>query len=262
MNWNLLTVTIFELKRYLYSSRIVLLLLVSTIPTLFYLQFAIKEATTISDVEGTELKHTLLGILVYFSHFIATLIGILVISDIVAGERSLDMLLTSPTSRVTILGGKTLAAFLIVSLSIFFCFLSSYAVFIAIADLPSIEWLGRAFVITIILVAFPLTISLLFSVIALLSRDLTPSSASYVPLFLFFIIPFIVWTSVILRYFQSEMTDYTYLGWVDRILGFEFQMNQTTREQYELALYLISSLTVICFLIAVLIFRRIEGFVS
>lgn len=263
MHWNLVTVATFELKRYIFSSKIIVLLLVSTIPTLFYLQFAAREALTIAAIEEIDVPQYLLGVLVYFSHFIGTLVAILVVSDIVAGERSLDLLLASPTSRTTILGGKIIAAILIVVLTIAFCFISSFLVFLALTELPSVEWQFRAFLLTILLILFPLAISLVFSVGALLIRDLSPSTAVYLPLFLFFVVPFIIWTSVLLRFFQFEITDYTYLGWVDDILDFEFKLSPTTttKEQYEFALLLVCSLTIGCFLIALLLFQRLESFV-
>ncbi|MHA2271656.1 MAG: ABC transporter permease [Candidatus Hodarchaeales archaeon] len=260
---NLVTVAAFELRRYIYSSRIIVLLLVSTIPTLFYLQFAAREALTIAAIEEIDVPRYLLGVLVYFSHFIGTLVAILVVSDIVAGERSFDLLLASPTSRTAILGGKTIATILIVVLTIVLCFISSSLVFLALTELPSVEWQFRAFLLTVLLILFPLAVSLVFSVGALLIRDLSPSTAVYLPLFLFFVVPFIIWTSVLLRFFQFEITDYTYLGWVDRILGYEFKLSPTTttKEQYEFALLLICSLTIGCFLIALLLFQRLESFI-
>lgn len=263
MYWNLLNITAFELKRYLYSSKIILLFLVSTIPTLIYLQFAAREASALSTLEEVAIPIYILGILVYFSHFIGTMVAILVVSDIVAGDRSLDILLTSPTSRSVILGGKTLAAILIVIMTVLICFFSSYIVFITITDLPSVEWQLRAFILTVALILFPLALSLLFSVIALLVKDLSPSTAAYVPLFVFFVIPFIIWTSVILRFFQFGITDFSYLGWVDDILSFEFQLSQVqaTRQQYELAILVVSSLTTACFLLALLLFYRVEGLI-
>lgn len=177
---------------------------------LIFLAFTASNAVIILHLHSLEIFQTtlLLGY-AFFVYIIAIVISIVIVSDIVGGETSLEFLVLS-TNRINILLGKFAAVLIILLVSEIYSLLAFFLVLYAYnIDFPSLTMIITTFCTGYIVSLVPVAISL-FSSCLTLKLNLSSHTAAYITIFIFFVIPTIIYFSLFqVGLFQPEMLDLT-----------------------------------------------------
>ena len=147
-----------------------------------------------------------------FVYLISILISIVVVSDIIGGESALDLLILS-TNRVVILIGKIISIVLIISVSQIFSFLAFFSVLITYeVPIPSLDIILLTWTLGILISIIPVSFAF-FSSALTLRLNMSSHTAAYITIFIFFIIPSIIYVSLFqfggFLLFSQNMLDFT-----------------------------------------------------
>ena len=213
-NWcspmNIHIVTLYEIRRYLLTARHYFLLLVSVLPMSVFLAFTASTATI--ELSLTSLKSYHTTILVgysFFSYLVAILVSIVVVSDIIGNETAFEFLVLA-ARRSHLLIGKMLAIQLLIIVSELYSGLAFLAVLFAYGvEFPPFERMLLALVTSWLVSSIPAAVAL-FSSSLTLRLNLSSHTATYLTIFVFFVIPSIIYFSLFhIGLFHIGMLDLT-----------------------------------------------------
>ena len=186
----------YELNRYIFSTRMYFLLLVGLLPMLLFLALTAEKAKLEILVGGLVAFQTTLTIgFVFFTYIVSILVCIVIFSDLIGNENAFEFLLLS-TSRINLLFGKLASAYLLLlilvleSLLAFIIILITYNV-----PLPPLSLLLDGIIIAFLSTLIISTSISLFASTFTLRFNFHSSIASYISIFIFFVIPLIIYMS-------------------------------------------------------------------
>ena len=203
----------YEFLKFFKSARSYILLLTGTIPIIIFLSLSAEKARleylVIGNIEI--IQNALLVAYIFYSYVLAIFFTIMIYSDILSNERAYEFLLVS-ASRATILIGKIIISIilnlilLIETLLAFYLTLLSYNF-----PFPSILQMEKAFFTSLFINTFLVIPIVLFSnTFVIKIGNINSSMANYLSIFVFFVIPFIIYFSLFeLSLFRSEMVNYS-----------------------------------------------------
>ena len=203
----------YEFRRFFKTTRGYILLLTGTVPLILFLSISAEKARieylTIGNIEPIQ-KSLLIGY-VFYSYILTIFFTIMLYSDILSNEKSYEFLLVS-TTRLNILLGKILLSFILVTLLLTETLISFLLTMISYSiPFPSIDLLVEAFMLTLLICVLLVIPVILFSnTVVIKLGNVSSSMANYLAIFIFFVIPFIVYFSLFqLSLFQSQMLDFS-----------------------------------------------------
>ncbi len=209
----LLYIIRYELKKFFKSARSYVLLLTGTVPLILFLSLSAERSRLEYLVTGKIdlVQNVLLVGYVFYSYILAIFFTIMIFSDILSNEKSYEFLLVS-TSRTTILIGKVIITLFLnivllgETMISFLLTLLTYNV-----PFPPPMQLLKAFVLAIFICTFLVIPVILFSNTLIIKiGSVNSSMANYLAIFVFFVIPFIIYFSLDeLQLFQSSMLNYS-----------------------------------------------------
>lgn len=202
----------YESRRYLLSNRILLLLVFCFVPTLLYVSFAGQTASLdiILHENGYEwfVGHVL-QIYVTFAYIINILVCIVVVQELFLHESAIEILLAS-TKRFELFAGKSITALIVLVLTSIFTWIGCVIAFITWQqELPiTIDKFLTAVLILLIVSSVPLAVTILGNTMVMKFRSLG-GMGSGIPIFVFFVVPFFLFSSVFLGFADEPMLDFS-----------------------------------------------------
>ena len=249
---------VYETKRYLWSGRSYFILLTSTLPMLVFLAFTASNAVIILHLQSLDVLQNILLIgYAFFAYIIAIVVSIVIVSDIVGGETSLEFLVLS-TKRINIFLGKFVAILIILFVSEIYALLAFFIVLFAYnIAFPSIPVLIITFATGYLVSLVPVAVAL-FSSCLTLKLNLSSHTATYITIFIFFVVPSIIYFSLFeVGLFQPEMLDLTIHRYIQvfiiKIL--DPTSDNVTMAQYLFAQQLIVVLIIGCIILSLILFQ-------
>ncbi|UCG04543.1 MAG: hypothetical protein JSW11_11275 [Candidatus Heimdallarchaeota archaeon] len=202
----------YETKRYLLSNRILFLLVFCFVPTLLYVSYAGQTASLeiYLHKNGYEwFASHVLQIFVTFAYIINILVSIVVIQELFLHESAIEILLSS-TKRFELFAGKSATAVIVLIVTSLFTWIACVlAFFMWQQDLPiSPDQFTLAFLILIIVSLVPLAVTILGNTMVMKFRSLSGLSSGF-PIFVFFVIPFFIFSSVFLGFATEDILEFS-----------------------------------------------------
>lgn len=209
---NCLIVVKYESSRYLLSNRILFLLVFCFVPTLLYVSFAGQTATLkiYLHLNGYQwFVGYVLQIYVTFAYIINILVSIVVVQELFLNESAIEVLL-STTKRIELFLGKISTALIVLIVTSIFTWIGCVISFVTWQqELPiSLGQFLSAFSILIIVSFVPLTVTILGNTLVMKFRSLSGMSNG-IAIFVFFVIPFFIFSSVYLGFVTEEILEFS-----------------------------------------------------
>jgi hypothetical protein len=209
---NCYIVITYETKRYLLSNRTLFLLVFCFVPTLLYVSFAGRTASIeiyLHQYGYQWLASHILQIYVTFAYIINILVSIVVIQELFLHESAIEILLSS-TKRFELFAGKSATAMIMLIITSLFTWVACVISFFTWEEnLPvTLDQFMLAFFILIIVSLVPLTVTILGNTLVMKFRSLSGLSSG-VPIFVFFVIPFFIFSSVYLGFATEEILEFS-----------------------------------------------------
>jgi hypothetical protein len=261
---NSLIVAKYESKRYLLSNRSLILMVFCLVPTLLYVSFAGQNASLeiYLHLNGYEwfVGHVL-QIYVTFAYIINILVSIVVIQELFLNESALETLLVS-AKRFEVFTGKTSTAMIVLLFTSLCTWIGCVvAFFIWQQELPiSLEKFFLALVILLIVSIVPLTVTILGNTLVMRYRSLSGMGSGF-PIFVFFVIPFFIFSSVYLGFATEDMLQFSTFFRVFMITNYIFMTQEeriSTVEEMNEAIRFFGIIIVIALILSWLFFMRME----
>lgn len=227
----------YELFKFFKTARGYILLLTGTVPIIIFLSITAEKYRLEFLVSGDMaiIQNALLVAYVFYSYIIMIFFTIMVYSDILTNEKSYEFLLVS-TSRASILLGKVLTSIILNIILIFETMIAfiltlvSYKVFIPHLDLLALSFL-ISFTICVFLV---IPVILISNTLIIKIGGLASSMANYLAIFIFFVIPFIIYFSLFeLSLFQPAILNYSIHTFVQNFVYSFFITSSIPKSQIE-----------------------------
>lgn len=202
----------YETKRYLLSNRALFLLVFCFVPTLLYVNYAGQTASIeiYLHMNGYQwLASHVLQIYVTFAYIINILVSIVVIQELFLHESAIEILLSS-TKRFELFAGKTVTAMIVLIVTSLFTWIACVLSFFTWDEnLPiSPDQFTLAFLILIMVSLVPLTVTILGNTMVMKFRSLSGLSSG-IPIFIFFVIPFFIFSSIFLGFATEEILEFS-----------------------------------------------------
>lgn len=202
----------YETTRYLLSNRTLFLLVFCFVPTILYVSFAGESASIeiYLHMNGYQwFVGYVLQIFVTFAYIINILVSIVVIQELFLHESAIEILLSS-TKRFELFTGKTITALIVLILTSIFTWIACVLAFITWQqDLPiTIDQFLTAFLILIGVSLVPLTITILGNTMVMKYKSLSGMGSGF-PIFVFFVIPFFIFSSIYLGFATEEILEFS-----------------------------------------------------
>ncbi len=202
----------YDTTRYLLSNRTFFLLVFCFVPTLLYVSFAGQTASLEIYLHRNGYQWFVgyvLQIYVTFAYIINILISIVVIQELFLHESAIEILLSS-TKRFELFIGKTLTALIVLIVTSIFTWIACVIAFIMWQQyLPiTLDQFLTAFLILIIVSLVPLTITVLGNTMVMKFRSLSGMGSGF-PIFVFFVIPFFIFSSIYLGFATEEILEFS-----------------------------------------------------
>ena len=202
----------YETTRYLLSNRTLFLLVFCFVPTILYVSFAGESASIeiYLHINGYQwFVGYVLQIYVTFAYIINILVSIVVIQELFLHESAIEILLSS-TKRFELFTGKTITALIVLILTSIFTWIACVLAFITWQqDLPiTINQFSTAFLILIGVSLVPLTITILGNTMVMKYKSLSGLGSGF-PIFVFFVIPFFIFSSIYLGFATEEILEFS-----------------------------------------------------
>lgn len=261
---NCLVVITYETRRYLLSNRALFLVAFCFVPTLLYVSFAGRTASVeiyLHQYGYQWLSRYILQIYVTFAYIINILVSIVVIQELFLHESAIEILLSS-TKRFELFAGKTVTAIIMLIVTSLFTWIACVLAFFTWEEnLPVTP--GQfilAFLILILVSLVPLTVTIFGNTMVMKFRSLSGLSSG-VPIFVFFVVPFFIFSSVFLGFATEEILEFSTYFRVFFISNF-FLMTEDERIVTSVdvtnALTLFSIIEVLSIVLAWLFFTTME----
>ncbi|MFX0185693.1 MAG: hypothetical protein ACFE95_21620 [Candidatus Hodarchaeota archaeon] len=262
---NSLIVTKYETKRYLFSNRSLILMVFCLVPTLLYVSFAGQNASLeiYLHFNGYEwfVGHVL-QIYVTFAYIVNILVSIVVIQELFLHESALETLFVS-AKRFEVFTGKTSTAMIVLLFTSLCTWIGCVIAFLIWQqELPiSLEKFLLALVILLIISVVPLTVTILGNTLVMKYRSLSGMGSGF-PIFVFFVIPFFIFSSVYLGFATEDMLQFSTYFRVFMITNYTFMTQEerisTVGEMNE-AIRFFGIIIVISLILSWLFFMRMEA---
>ena len=203
----------YEFLKFFKSARGYVLLLTGTVPLIIFLSISADKAHLefLATANWVAIQNGLLINYIFYSYVLSIFFTIMVFSDIISNEKTYEFLLVSTSRPVILLGKIIITCFLNIILLLetmmsFLLTLMSYDV-----PFPPTDQILKAY-FTSVFICFLLVIPLiLFSHTFIIKLgNINSSMANYLAIFVFFVIPFIIYFSLDeLQLFRPEMLNYS-----------------------------------------------------
>ncbi|MFW9905304.1 MAG: hypothetical protein ACFFFH_13270 [Candidatus Thorarchaeota archaeon] len=228
---NCFIVITYETKRYLLSNRVLFLVVFCFVPTLLYVSYAGQTASLkiyLHENGYQWFTSHVLQIYVTFAYIVNILVSIVVIQELFLHESAIEILFSS-TKRFELFTGKSLTALILLIVTSLFTWIACVIAFFTWQqDLPvSIDQFLVAFLILILVSYVPLTVTILGNTMVMKFRSLSGLSSG-IPIFVFFVIPFFIFSSVFLGFATEDMLKFSSYFRVVSIANF-FLMTENER---------------------------------
>lgn len=202
----------YDTTRYLLSNRTLFLLVFCFVPTLLYVSFAGQTASLEIYLHRNGYQWFVgyvMQIYVTFAYIINILVSIVVIQELFLHESAIEILLSS-TKRFELFVGKTVTALIVLIVTSIFTWIACVIAFIMWQqDLPiTLDQFLTAFLILIIVSLVPLTITILGNTMVMKFRSLSGMGSGF-PIFVFFVIPFFIFSSIYLGFATEEILEFS-----------------------------------------------------
>ncbi|MFX1283868.1 MAG: hypothetical protein ACFFB5_09435 [Promethearchaeota archaeon] len=202
----------YDTTRYLLSNRILFLLAFCFVPTLLYVSFAGETATLEIYLHKNGYQWFVgyvLQIYVTFAYIINILVSIVVIQELFLHESAIEILLSS-TKRFELFIGKTVTALIVLIVTSIFTWIACVIAFLAVQqDLPiTLDQFLSAFLILVVVSLVPLTITILGNTMVMKFRSLSGMGSGF-PIFVFFVIPFFIFSSIYLGFATEDILEFS-----------------------------------------------------
>jgi hypothetical protein len=196
----------------LLSNRTLFLLVFCFVPTLLYVSFAGQTASLeiyLHENGYQWFTSHVLQIYVTFAYIVNILVSIVVIQELFLHESAIEILLSS-TKRFELFTGKSLTALILLVVTSLFTWIACVLAFFTWQqDLPvTIDQFLLAFFILIIVSLVPLTVTILGNTMVMKFRSLSGLSSG-IPIFVFFVIPFFIFSSVFLGFATEDILEFS-----------------------------------------------------
>jgi hypothetical protein len=234
------------------------------VPTLLYVSFAGQNASLeiYLHLNGYEwfVGHVL-QIYVTFAYIVNILVSIVVIQELFLNESALETLLVS-AKRFEVFTGKTSTAMIVLLFTSLCTWIGCVvAFFIWQQELPiSLEKFFLALVILLIVSIVPLTVTILGNTLVMKYRSLSGMGSGF-PIFVFFVIPFFIFSSVYLGFATEDMLQFSTFFRVFMITNYIFMTQEeriSTVEEMNEAIRFFGIIIVIALILSWLFFMRME----
>ncbi len=224
----------YETSRFLHSYRTLFLLMFCFFPTLLYVSFAGQTASLkiyLHDDGYAWFVGYVLQIYITFAYVINILVAIVVIQELFLHESAIEILL-STTKRFELFTGKTITALLVLVVTSLFTWIACVLAFVTWQqELPiTVNQFLEAFLILIVVSVVPLTVTILGNTMVMKFRSISGMGGG-LPIFVFFVIPFFIFSSVYLGFATEEMLDFSTYFRVFFITNFHFMKNFMTEDE-------------------------------
>ncbi|MFX1516795.1 MAG: hypothetical protein ACFFC6_10820 [Promethearchaeota archaeon] len=261
---NCLIVITYETKRYLLSNRVLFLLAFCFVPTLLYVSFAGQTASLqiyLHENGYQWFASYVLQIYVTFAYIINILVSIVVIQELFLHESAIEILLSS-TKRFELFTGKSFTALIILIVTSGFTWIACVLAFFTWQqDLPiSPDQFILAFLILLLVSLVPLSVTILGNTMVMKFRSLSGLSSG-IPIFIFFVIPFFIFSSVFLGFATEEILEFSTYFRVFFITNFFFMTENeriVTGADVTEALALFGTIEILSFVLAWFFFTTME----
>lgn len=250
----------YELKKFFKSARSYVLLLTGTVPLILFLSLSAKSRLEYLVTGRIDLiQNVLLVGYVFYSYILAIFFTIMIFSDILSNEKSYEFLLVS-TSRTTLLIGKVIITIILniillsETMASFLLTLYTYNV-----PFPPVEQIGKAFAIALFVCIFLVIPLILFSNTLIIKiGSINSSMANYLAIFVFFVIPFIIYFSLDeLQLFQPIMLNYSIHTIVKELIQSILVTNATIRTNIQLQDIEFLTITgIVGYLVSIVLFSK------
>lgn len=212
----------YELKKFFKTARGYILLLTGTVPLILFLSLSAEKSRLEYLVTGNMsiIQNALLIAYIFYTYILTIFFTIMVFSDILTNEKAYEFILVS-ASRTTILGSKVLTAIFLNVILILETLFSFVLTMISYnLPLPDSNIVMRAVIVSLLICVLLVIPIILFSN-TLIIKIAGPfsSMANYLAIFIFFVIPFIIYFSLFeLSLFQPEILNYSIHTFVQSII--------------------------------------------
>ncbi|MFX0209805.1 MAG: hypothetical protein ACFFDT_27735, partial [Candidatus Hodarchaeota archaeon] len=134
---------------------------------------------------------------------------IVVIQELFLHESAIEILLSS-TKRFELFVGKTVTALIVLIVTSIFTWIACVIAFLAVQqDLPiTLDQFLSAFLILVVVSLVPLTITILGNTMVMKFRSLSGMGSGF-PIFVFFVIPFFIFSSIYLGFATEEILEFS-----------------------------------------------------
>ena len=259
----ILFVTQLEIRRIFRGYRFYIILLSCVLPMFLYLDlFARQQSVSIAIQGEMWFKIRSLQVFTFFAPFLSELVAILLVADLVGSEKrsSLMVLFSTQSPRLVTIAGKFIAALILTGIGIL-ASLGAFDLILVIwgAPLPAISSQIIAFSLVFFISLLVASITL-FTTSFLISQEKGSAVGSLVPIFLFFVLSFVIETSIRFQFIDSTILKYTFLQQFIDIYRYFFYLanEQTSLSVFYSAISVVSLTIVISVSLAALIIQKHE----
>jgi hypothetical protein len=256
-------VTKLEVRRILRSYRFIVILMACILPMFLYLDlFARQQSVSIALQGETWFKIRSLQVFVFFAPFLSELVAILLVADLVGGEKrsSLMVLFSSISPRLVTLFGKFTAAVLLTGIGII-ASLGAFDLLLILwgAPMPALSSQIVAFILVLFASLLAASITL-FTTSFLISQEKGSAIGSLVPIFLFFVLSFLIETSIRFQFIDNTILNYTFLQQLINIQRYFFFLDaeKTSLSAFYTAIGVCSLTIILTIAFTAFIVKRVE----
>lgn len=205
---NILIVFNYEFRRFIFSTRFLFLFVACMVPTLFYVSFAGQNAALelhLHLLRYDWLSAHVLKTYVMFAYILNILIIITTVNELFIGESALEILMSS-SKRFELFIGKFITVFAVILFTSIFSWIGCIVAFQGWnVDIPiTIEDFTIALLLLLVVSLLPLTVSVFSNTLEMKIRTIG-GIGSALPIFIFFVIPFFIFSSVYLGFGSESM---------------------------------------------------------
>ncbi|MFX1511337.1 MAG: hypothetical protein ACFFCQ_02005 [Promethearchaeota archaeon] len=254
-------ITIFETRRLVKSPKFVVSTLFILITQYTYLVFAAEASSLQSVLKGSVgYENGIMRAFVFIGSFLTSLLLIVFLTDLISGDRSLEFVWGATSDRWSIILGKLLAVLLGISL----------VLIMLDCELILVFWLETSQMISLsnqimaigLLIFFTWVAACFIILCCLFGRKMnSPGLGTQGPLFVFFVIPYLVYASTLYGFIDDMLLKTSYIYYLSAVTDFllpPITEKVTQWNDYGFALILLVEIGIISFILSILLFSYLE----
>lgn len=233
---NIVTVFKYEFKRYIFSSRFLFLFVACMVPTLFYVSFAGKNAALeihLHLLRYDWLSAHVLKTYVMFAYILNILVVIITVNEMFASESALELLL-SACKRFELFIGKIVTIFAIILFTSLFSWIGCIIAFQGWnVEIPiTLDDFTFALLLLLFVSLLPLTVSVFSNTLEMKIRTIG-GIGSALPIFIFFVIPFFIFSSVYLGFASEDMMLFSTYFRISKLTDYHLMPEQERKFSFD-----------------------------